>query len=144
MSLNVKKYSHLLLVAVLCYSQMAASIHLVGHLHDYTLPDGAVSAPHHSAHSSHSDHAGHNHGQILVVHSFASGKPPVATDQPESLTDANCALYHALSSLNGLFFPAGATADAPVTVSEKESCHLNPASVFALENQPIRAPPTFS
>ena len=127
------KFIHILLIAVLCYTQLVASFHVVGHLE---VPD--VHASDHFSFQNHND---------LTQATASSLTPHQHADthaHDDHSTEKDCALYHAVASLNGVFIDVQPTSDlsAPSTVTANYAApHLTGAT---LEHQRIRAPPRYS
>ena len=100
-AVNVRKFIHSLLVVALCYGQLVASVHLVGHLQAEDCTGIISSAPETCVTGSHHDHAGHSHqADAHHVHRLA-GFNDTGSDREKSNTDADCAIYHALLNLDG-------------------------------------------
>ena len=106
-----RKYIHALLIVALCYGQLVANVHLVGHLHadDCEGSNRTTSIDcgidHHSGEGH--DHSGHSHQNIAHNHNavrhIANTDPNHQLDQKtgEKNTDSSCAIYHALLNLDG-------------------------------------------
>ncbi len=108
---NSRKLIHALLIVALCYGQLVANVHLVGHLHapdcegiSHTIsPDCSITQSSGGTHSGdHHDHAGHAHQSITYRHIAHTG--PVHRPnqiEKETKTDSDCAIYHALLNHEG-------------------------------------------
>lgn len=126
------KCIHALLIAILCYGQLIANVHVAGHLHapereciqslsfsdcgtvDHEIP-GATLAVHHEMHTD-STHEG----------------------------ESDCAIYHVLSSLSGGFWAAQNDFDILPRLAANFSYASSYIARAVLDNQQIRAPPVIS
>jgi len=116
-------FIHLLLAALLCFGQITANGHGVGHIHQ--------QVSEHAAHASVSTF-GSRHALAQSEH--------IHVEDDES----DCAIYHAHSNLSGVFFAAP---DQVVVFSNhglKAKVQLIDLGGVTAEYQPIRGPPIFS
>ena len=108
---NSRKLIHALLIVALCYGQLVANVHLVGHLHapdckgiSHTVsPECSTAQNGGGPHTGdHHDHTGHAHQSITYRHIAHIG--PVHRQsqiEKETKTDSDCAIYHALLNHEG-------------------------------------------
>jgi len=145
---NAAKCLHILLVVSLCYGQLASNVHAVGHFHAFeaectgapiagncqdALPEFAGRSYVNDAHRGHShDHHRHDHP---LVSSKDSG------DDSSKKIENDCAIYHALLNLSGVFHSVQSAAVQPYPRSFEPLCFSTPLTRFKLEHQRIRAPP---
>lgn len=121
---------------MLCYGQIVASVHVVGHfqgdecnVNASSLTESCHAAEHESSellfaavgHDHHTDHDNHdNH------------------------TAMDCAIYHALLSLNGVVYAVPGDLEFPQRIVASPERSAPDVVSAALENQQIRAPPAIS
>lgn len=89
---NKKVYMHVLLIAALCFGQLAASVHMAGHFHHEEHDSGAGI------------YAEMPHWQQAVLF----GSNPSTTDEAceDERADADCGIYHAFLGLSGVISDA--------------------------------------
>jgi len=130
---------HALLIVALFYGQFVSNIHVVGHLqfqehksHPSFVQSDCGSSPH----------------ELLHGHSLEKS-PPHQHQSPtlaniDNTAEADCAIYHVLLNLNGIFWVIQNNVNVPQWPDEKESFTARIFTNIAFENQPIRAPPVIS
>ena len=149
MCVRSAKIIHVLLVAVLCYSQLVASVHVVGHLQS-----GATHAAHGPVHSGDShknidcDPSGPVNAAILQLPDSDGWQPPLSTDhhldRDHSDTGYDCAIYHALLSLNGVSAVLQETSGFSPVGRIKTDLQTEGINRFWLHQRRNRGPPGLS
>lgn len=131
-----EKLIHVLLVALLCYGQLVASIHAVGHFDThvgeapdrFTLHDHARTFYHAVSDKAHIADSAHRH-------SFAKG---------DSDAEVDCAIYHTyLNQGSVLCDPRHHVMVVLQHLADSTDAFSYPVS-FAVQNKPIRGPPIIS
>ena len=144
-AVNRTAIKHILLIAMLCYGQIVASVHVVGH---FQLDDchGVASSISQSCYAI--DHHGEGFLFTATVHDHHSGHDHRSGDDHHSgdgdHAALDCAIYHALQSLNGVMFAAQsdlAILLLPVAVPVR-TVSYQPTAGF--NHRRIRAPPAIS
>lgn len=155
-------YIHLLLIAALCFGQIASALHIVGHLQlsehasahaglHAELQSGPYAGSHHGLHhdlhgqhhesgSIFSDFDGASHNHVTGIHHHAHA------GQPDHHTHAekDCSIYHAYVSLGWAIQSHQAAQVLPA--SGAISTAFGPLFILAssADQQRIRAPPIYS
>ena len=149
------KLLHILLAVLLAYGQLAASYHVVGHFYPASTAnaqssDSATDADDHHAHShgfANSRLTAHRHSTAEFTAEFTVKVADLAGEahaNEDDHVEADCELYHALSSLS-VVFPqdqykplnsSGPAADVSYTHT-----HI---SNLVLQTNRIRGPPVLS
>ncbi len=135
MPVNSKKFIHVLLIVVLCYGQLVATIHVVSHIHAHeseltgnsVLDDSSAASP--------------GVADTILAANLHDSSSRV-DDNNE--TEKDCAIYHALLSLSGVFCVVPYELDIPLQLSVKSTYTSNHIARAILDHQHIRAPPTTS
>jgi len=131
---NKHKFIHVLLIALVCYSQLAATFHMAEHLHvQKIVPETQVGIQGHHLH----DHAAHGHG-----HSVEHLHHRSVADSNEAERD--CALYHAIANLSGIFTATQATSLSLTSHTTPPALSTGQLADSSFNNQRIRAPPRYS
>ena len=156
------KVLHLLLAALLCYGQLAASYHVAGHLYsDLETESQSSHADEHHAHNhgfadhlignnrsatnrfTNPKHASHQHNRSAFASNVAGKNADGAANDDDSV-EADCELYHALSSLSVVFpqeqFKPQINS-RPTSDISYASAHI---TSLILETNRIRGPPVLS
>ena len=137
--MNNHKITHLLLIALLCFGQLAASTHVAGHIVPHTQPHNHSELHQHNEHAHPHGHNNHSHtsDQYFVADKHKRDK--------DHIHDGNdCSIYHLFSNLS-CTVPATQlfTASASRTNLASPSNDSHIASTSA-KRQRIRAPPALS
>lgn len=130
-SVNSRKFIHALLVLALCYGQLVASVHVVGHMHSHDCE---------LASHSFSDDCGASHHQVAGNTDLAHHHDGEATDTGNH-SENDCAIYHALLSLSGVFDLARNSVPVPLPQRTSKSAAVSSIATAVLKQQQIRAPP---
>lgn len=134
--MNKAKLIHVLLIALLCFGQLAANIHAVGHLNTsdgeqpvrFTFIEGASISHYAAFHAAFSDDDAHRHD--------------VASD--EQYGEIDCTLYHIYLSQGSALSGSGQSVVAFLPhCADSRDVVVNLASI-AIRRPQIRAPPFFS
>ena len=134
--MNKGNIIHVLLVAILCYGQLVANIHAIGHLDTPVADESGQLAHHDDAKTAH-----HNHSSSA---SLADGPHGHASATSEHDAEIECAIYHTYLSQGSATCGHGDHALLILTyASESVDTFTNPFSL-AVRSQSIRAPPTTS
>jgi len=148
---NAAKCLHILLVVSLCYGQLASNVHAVGHFHALeaecigaliagncqdALPEFAGRSYANDAHRGHS----HRHHQ----HDLPLGSSNDSGANSGKNIENDCAIYHALLSLNCVFHSVQSAAVLPYPRSFEPDYFSASLTRFKLEHQRIRAPPAYT
>jgi len=145
---NSRKLIHALLIVALCYGQLVANVHLVGHLHDnhcegFSHPaTGTCSiAQQTGEHLGHAHHSHQNKGFQYVAHNHA--EHPVNQTNEKANAHSDCAIYHALLNLDGAVAAKVSKTSSPRSAESTSyvAIHIFHATLGA---QHIRAPPHHS
>lgn len=130
-TVNHRKLIHALLVLTLCYGQLAASMHVVGHLHpqeckapvNFASANDLAGCIDDSVHMHLTDGHHHNH-----------------TSDNNNEENNNCAIYHAVLNLDGTVCAEVVTTSVQDSVN---SALFNASQIagVAPTNKNIRAPP---
>ena len=134
--MNKGKLIHFLLVVALCYGQLIANIHAIGHLDTPVVNGSDLVAAGHDARTVH-----HN---LSNSASAADGSHWHATTTSEHDAEIECAIYHTyFSQGSALCGPADHSLLVLTYAAEPIAFFVHPLSL-AVQNPPIRAPPTLS
>ena len=108
-AVNSRKLIHALLIVALCYGQLVANVHLVGHLHDnhckgisHSVAENCSFARQTGEHLNHAHHSHQNTGFQsfqYAAHDHAEHRGNQADGKTNA--DSDCAIYHALLNLEG-------------------------------------------
>ncbi len=135
---NKERLLHLVLVAALFISQLAAHTHVIGHL------DVNTHVESHLAEHSHNHSACEHHKQ----HSFISAENVTPTCQSntahvhESENDIDCAIYHAYSG-QSIHLSGNTTCFSPIDFDDNfTSEKLTSIATLELDAKRIRGPPS--
>ena len=139
---NHQKIIHVLLVALVCYGQVVAQVHMVSHLQSHQgecssqFVDGCNTAKHSVVEMLHAASQMGDHAHASAhLHADAAANNSV---------ENNCSIYHALLNLSDALCPtfsSGALADQSSLQSISSVSHT---STGAQNDARIRAPPVYS
>ena len=142
------KLIHALLIVALCYGQLIASVHLVGHLHDnhcdglsHSVTDTCSIAQQTGEHLGHAHHSHQNTGFQYATHNHAAHQVNQTDEKTNAYSD--CAIYHALLNLDGAV-PTKLTNSSSPGIAESTSYVAIHIVHETLGAQRIRAPPHHS
>lgn len=135
-SVNKGNIIHVLLVAILCYGQLVANIHAIGHLDTPVAHESGELAHHDDAKTAH-----HNHSSSA---SLADGPHRHASATSEHDAEIECAIYHTYLSQGSAFCDPGDHALLILTYASKSGDTFEHPFSLAVQSQSIRAPPITS
>ncbi len=136
----MNRYPHVLLILVLAASQIAASLHAVGHLSSHPQSDGhsqpvSLSASNGSAALLHHAH-GHEHAH---EHNTALAAPDL-----DQSVEPDCLLFHVYLNLCVIAAAQITSSIAPPVIGTTADRTPPALSIGPIRFQPIRAPPALS
>jgi len=147
-----RKSVHILLATLLCFAQLVASAHVVGHFQLHNSPShSVVAAGHTHVHAAKSDH----HHDDSPIRSFiftgnVTGKDAlpkdalVRVDHSPDAAENDCAIYHVFLSLGGVLSNSMGDRTTTVICEGVASFDNTYRPHFLLSHTRIRAPPTIS
>lgn len=142
--MNLRKSVHILLATLLCFGQLVASAHIVGHYQLHSSPSQPeFNLGHAHVHASAADH----HHDNTPFRTLANAEVAVAfaeDEKAQGTAENDCSIYHVFLSLGGVV--SNNVGDLSTLVScaaiSSYSDTYNPH--FLLGHTRIRAPPTIS
>jgi len=145
---KTRKLIHALLILALCYGQLVASVHQVGHLHvsecegnSRSATDGCSIAHHTGAGLDHTEHSHPNNAYLHATHLGTSHQFDQTNGQ--SKAENNCAIYHALLNLD-VTVQADPTKSSDPSVAKSTNYVAIQFTHEAPGTRHIRAPPQHS